>query len=368
VGISEIRKSKAGTPPIVSKIDRTQRRPAKATMLRGHPLRVSATEFARRRFLHLAAGAASLPAVLRDARAQSYPARPITMIVPFASGGPTDVVGRVVAERISKHLGQPVIVENVSGADGRIGTGRAVHARPDGYTIEVGQLATHILNGALYSLPYDVLNDFAPISPLATGLVVLFARKTMPAKDLNELIAWLKANPNRASVGINSASQRVITAFFQKETGTQLTLVPYRGFTPAIQDLVAGQIDLLFEQPAGLSLVRAGSIKAYAVTSDTRLALAPDIPTFAEMGRPALSSSFWLGLFAPRGTPTDIIGKLNAAAGEALSDPTVRSRFVDMGLEIFPRERQTPEGLRALVKADVEKWWPLIKEFGIKAE
>ena len=190
----------------------------------------------------------------------------------------------------------------------------------------------------------------------------------MPGKDVSELIAWLKANPNKASAGINSGSTHLLMALFQKETATRFAFVPYRGGAPAIQDLVAGQIDLGFYLPFQLQLVRAGSIKAYAVTGDTRLVLAPDIPTFAEMGLPALSLSTWNGLFAPKGTPTDIVGKLNAAAVEALADPAVRSRLVDLGNEIFPRERQTPEALGALVKADAEKWWPFIRELGIKAE
>jgi tripartite-type tricarboxylate transporter receptor subunit TctC len=281
-------------------------------------------KLARRKFLHLAACAAALPAVSRVAKAQTYPSRPITMIVPFAAGGLTDVVGRIVAERMVKSLGQPIVIENVTGADGSIGVGRAARARPDGYTTDLANVNTHVLNGALYSLPYDVLNDFAPLSPLVTLPFVLYARKTMAAKDLNELIAWLKANPNRASVGIAAPVARVITAFFQKETGTPLTVVPYRGFTPAMQDLVAGQIDLLFDAPNGLSLVQAGSIKAYAVTSDTRLTLAPDIPTVSELGLPALSFPNWFGLFAPRGTPRNMISKLNAAAVEALADPTVQ--------------------------------------------
>jgi tripartite-type tricarboxylate transporter receptor subunit TctC len=322
----------------------------------------------RRQFLNLAVSAAALPVVSRVAMAQTYPTRPITMIVPAPAGGLTDVVGRVVAERMVKSLGQPIIIENVSGADGSIGVGRAARARPDGYTIDLGNNGTHILNGALYSLTYDVLNDFAPIAPLVTSTFVLFAQKTMPAKDLNELIAWLKANPNRASMGTASAVARVVTAFFQKETGTQLTVVPYRGFTPSMQDLIAGQIDLLFEAPNGLSLVQAGSVKAYAVTSDTRLTLAPDIPTVSELGLPALSFPNWFGLFAPSRTPKDMIGKLNAAAVGALTDPTVKSRLADLGADIFPRERQTPETLGAMVKADAEKWWPIIKELGIRAE
>jgi tripartite-type tricarboxylate transporter receptor subunit TctC len=190
----------------------------------------------------------------------------------------------------------------------------------------------------------------------------------MPAKDLNELIAWLKANPNKASAGVAAASHRLNSAFFQKETGTQYTLVPYRGIAPAFQDLLAGQIDLLFGPPDLLPLVRAGSIKAYAITSDTRLALAPDLPTFGEMGWPRVSYSGWYALFAPRGTPKEIIDRLNMTAVQALAEPALRSRLFDLGVEIFQREQQTPEVLGALVKADAEKWWPLIKEFGIKPE
>jgi len=225
-----------------------------------------------------------------------------------------------------------------------------------------------MVNGALYSLPYDVLTDFAPISPLAASPYVLFARKAMPAKDLKELVAWLKANPNKASAGIGSASARLVTAVFQKETGTRFAFVPYRGAAPAIQDLAAGQIDLLAKSPDWLPMVRAGSIKAYAVTSDTRFALAPDIPTFAEMGLPAISWSIWYGLFAPKGAPRDIVDRLNAAAVEALANPAVRSRLADLGVEIFPREQQTPEALGALQKAQIKKWWPLIKELGINVE
>jgi tripartite-type tricarboxylate transporter receptor subunit TctC len=322
----------------------------------------------RRQFIAGLGSAASLSATTRIAMAQTYPTRPITMIVPSAAGASIDTIGRIVAERMQRALGQPVIVENVSGADGSIGVGRAVRARPDGYTLDLGFLGGHALNGAFYSLPYDVLNDFSAISPLVTTSDILFARKTMPAKDLNDLIAWLKANPNKASVGITAVGPRLVAAIFHKETGTDFSLVPYRGIAPAMQDLAAGQIDLLIGTPDQLPLMRAGSIKAYAVTSVSRLALAPDIPTFAEIGLSALLWSPWYGLFAPKGTPSDMVAKLNAAAVEALADPAVRRRFVDLGLEVFPPERQTPEVLGAPVKADAEKWWPIIKEFGIKAE
>jgi tripartite-type tricarboxylate transporter receptor subunit TctC len=321
----------------------------------------------RRRFLHLAAGVAALPVVPRIAAGQTtYPTRPITMIVPAAAGGTLDFAGRVLAKRMSGSLGQPIIIENVSGADGSIGAGRTARARPDGYTIDIGYLGNHVLNGAFYSLQYDVLNDFAPILPLRTGALILFARKTMAAKDLSELVAWLKAN--KASAGVSAVDFRLVTTFFQKQTRTQFTLVPYRGGAPKMQDLVAGQIDLSFSGTFDLPQARAGNIKAYAVTSDTRLALAPDLPTFAEMGLPALSYSGWNGLFAPKSTPREIIDKLNAAAVEALADPAVRSRLIEFGAEIFPRKQQTPEALSALQKADAAKWWPLIKEFGIKAD
>jgi tripartite-type tricarboxylate transporter receptor subunit TctC len=323
----------------------------------------------RRKFLRLAAAAAALQAIASIASAETYPTRPITMIVPFPAGGSTDALGRVIADRMKVSLKQSVIIENVSGADGSIGTGRVARAKPDGYTIELGLRGTHVLNGAFYSLSFDVLNDFAPILPLVTTPVVLLARETLPANDLRELIAWLRANPGKATMGMYTIGSRIMIAAFQKETVTRLTLVPYRGTAPAIQDLMAGQIDLVLDSPVQLPLVRAGSIKAYAVTSDTRLALAPDIPTVREMGLPALSSfTAWLGLFAPRSTPKDIIGKLNGAAVETLSDPAVRSRLTEFGMDIFPREKQTPEALGALVKADAEKWLPIIKELAIKGE
>jgi tripartite-type tricarboxylate transporter receptor subunit TctC len=320
----------------------------------------------RREFLQLAAGAVALRVLSGIARAQTYPTRPITMIVPAAAGSATDLTGRLVAERMRASLGQPIIIENLGGADGSIGAGRAARARPDGYTIDIGFQGNHVLNGAFYSLPYDVLKDFAPISPLVRSSLVLFARKTMPAKNLNELIAWLKAN--KASAGVTAVGPRLVAAFFQKETGTQFTLVPYRGNAPAAQDLAAGQIDLWFGGPEQLPLMRAGSIKAYAVTSDKRLAVASNIPTFAEMGLPTLSFSNWSGLFAPKGTPKDTIERLNGAAVEALADAAVRSRLAELGYQAFPRDQQTPEALGALAKADAEKWWPIIKAAGIKAD
>jgi tripartite-type tricarboxylate transporter receptor subunit TctC len=327
-----------------------------------------AMKLARRKFLHLAAGAVALSVAARVAAAQTYPTRPITMIVPYPGGAPIDVIGRVLAERMRPSLGQPVIIENVSGADGSIGTGRAARARADGYTIDLGAMATHVMNGAFYSLQYDPLNDFAPITPLVTFPFILFARKTMVPNDLRELIAWLVANRNRGSVAFTNSGIRLLASFFQRETNTRLTLVPYRGLPAAAQDLAAGQVDLLFGTPDQLPLMRAGSIKAYAITGSTRLAIAPEIPTFAETGLPTISYAEWIGLFALKGTPRDILDRLHATAIEVLADPAVRSRFIDLGFEVFPPERQIPETLSAMMKSDAEKWWPLVKEFGIKAE
>jgi tripartite-type tricarboxylate transporter receptor subunit TctC len=241
---------------------------------------------------------------------------------------------------------------------------RVARARPDGYTINLGYIGTQVFNGAYYSLPYDVLNDFAPVSPVVTAPVLLFARNG----NLTELIAWLKANPNRASAGRATLPYHLVAALFQKETGKQFAIIPYRGGAPAVQDLLAGQIDLVISTPDKLSFVKAARIKALAVTSDTRLAVAPDVPTFAEMELPALTYSHWFGLFAPKGTAAEIIGALNAAATEALADPIAQSRLADLGFAIFPREQQTPARLAAVQKGDAERWWPLIKEFGIKAE
>jgi tripartite-type tricarboxylate transporter receptor subunit TctC len=288
------------------------------------------------------------------------------MIVPFPAGAAMDVIGRLVAERMRSTLGQPIIIENVSGADGSVGTGRAARARPDGYSINLGAKATHVMNAGFYSLQYDTLADFVPVAPLVMFGFLLFARQTMPAKDLTELVAWMRANPNRASTAFTNVGTRLLSAFFQKETRTQFTLVPYRGLPAAVQDLAAGQVDLLFGTPDQLPLTRAGSIKAYAVTSEIRLAIAPDVPTFLEMGLPTLSHTDWFGLFAPKGTPKDIVARLHATILEALADPTLRSRLLELGFEVFPRDKQNPEAFAAMMRADVDKWWPIIKESGIR--
>ena len=325
----------------------------------------------RRRFLHLAAGVAALPAVSRIATAQSYPSRPITLIVPFPPGGLTDVVGRLMAEGMRTLLGQTIVIENVGGATGSIGTGRVARATPDGYTLTVGIWNTHVANGAVYPLQYDIVNDFEPIALLADAPLVLLGKKALPANDFKELIAWLKANPDKASLGTTGAGGPVhlLGVLLQKETGARFGLVPYRGAGPMVQDLVAGQIDMTIANTAtSLPHVRAGKIKAFAVTAKSRVAIAPEIPSIDEAGLRALEFSLWAGLFAPKGTPKEIIGKVNAAAVSTLADPATRQKLVDQGFVIPPREQQTPEALAAYQKAEIEKWWPIIKAAGIKAE
>jgi len=325
----------------------------------------------RRKFLHLAAGAAALPAVSRIARAQAYPSRPITMVVPFPAGGATDAIARPLAERMRGSLGQPIIIENIGGANGTIGVGRVARAAPDGYTVGVGAWSTHVANGALYALAYDVLNDFAPISPVTSQDYLIVAKKTFPADDLRGLIAWLKANPDKASAatqGVGGTSH-ISGILFQNVTGTRFQFVPYRGGAPAMQDLVAGQVDFMIASPGdALEQVRAGRIKAFAITAKSRLAAAPEIPTIDEAGLAGLYFSIWFALWAPKRTPREIVIKLNAAVVDALADASVRRRLANLGQEIFPRDQQTPEALGAMQRAETEKWWPIIKAANIKPE
>jgi len=319
----------------------------------------------------LAAVLAAIVAGIGSASAEIYPSRPITMIVPFAVGGPNDTIARIMAERMRASLGQPVIVENVGGAAGTIGVGRVARAPGDGYTLSFGSLSSHVLNGAIYPLPYDLLSDLEPISLVADGPQVIVASKAVPARNLRELIAWLKANPNKASEGhpgLGSAAH-LAGILLQKETGTRFQLVPYRGAGPAFQDVIAGQIDMTMTSAATcLPQVRAGTVKALAVMGKSRLAAAPDIPTVDEAGLPGLYSSIWFGIWAPKGTPSDLIARLNGAVIDALADPTVRQRLADLGQEIPPREQQTPQALRAHQRAEIEKWWPIVKAANVKAD
>lgn len=310
-------------------------------------------------------------AAVSGATAQTYPSRPVTVIVPFAAGGVTDIVARIVSERMNKALGQSVIIENVSGAGGTIGVTRLFRAAPDGYTLVVGQWTSHVGAGAMYPVPFDYLNDFEPVSMLSIAPLWIIGRSNLPAKDLRELIAWLKANPDKASAattGLGSGIHMCLV-YFQNMTGTKFPLAPYRGAAPLMQDMLAGQIDLSCPE-AGQTLpqYRAGSIKAYAVLTQKRWFAAPDVPTIDEAGVPGLHFPFWHAIWAPKGTPKDVIAKLNAAVVETLADPGVRQRFNELGHEIAPREQQSPAALAAYHKAEIEKWWPIIKAANIKLE
>ena len=322
----------------------------------------------RRRFLHLAAGAAAVPAVTRFAWAQAYPTRQITLVVPFPPGGSTDVAARIVAENMRPILGQPVIIENIGGAGGSIAVGRVARARPDGYTIDIGQWDTHVGN-IIYNLNYDLQKDFEPVGLISVNPQLLVGRKNLPGNDLKGLVAWMKANPGETKFVNQNAAGQVSGLLLQQLTDTKVNFIPYRGAGPAMTDLVSGQVDLLVVQGAvALPQVRGGTIKAIANLSPQRSASMPDIPTSGEGGVPGWYMSGWFGFFAPKGTPKDVIAKLNGALVEALADPAVKARFTELGLDVASREQQTPEGLAAFHKAEIEKWWPIIKATKIKGE
>jgi tripartite-type tricarboxylate transporter receptor subunit TctC len=328
-------------------------------------------KLSRRKFLHLAAGAAALPTFSRIARAQAYPTQPITLVAPFPAGGPVDTIARILGDHMRDSLGQPLIVEDVPGAAGSIGVGRVARAAPDGYTLSVGQWSTHVANAAIYKLPYDTLGDFQPIALLSSNPGLIVGRKSLPANDLKELIAWLKANPEKATQGTPGVGGfgHIGGVFFQKVTGTKYQFVPYRGAAPMMQDLLAGRVDMLIDTPTtSIPQIRSGAIKGFAVMSKTRLAALPDLPTVDEAGAPGLYLLQWNAVWAPKGTPGDIVMKLNKAVVRAMADPSVRQRLADLGQEIYPPELQTPEALAAFQKAEMEKWGPIITAANIKVE
>jgi tripartite-type tricarboxylate transporter receptor subunit TctC len=308
---------------------------------------------------------------LGGALGQSFPARPVTIVVPFAPGGPTDTIARIVGQGMGAALGQSVLVENTAGAAGTIGVGRVARAAPDGYTIVLGHWSTFVVNAAVYRLPYDVVGDFEPLALVADNPLLIVSRKGVPAKNLGELTTWVKTNQEHITEGTSGvgSAAHVGGLYFQKLTGTKFQFVPYRGAGPVMQDLLAGQIDLTIDMSANsLPQVRSGQIQAYAVTAKTRIASAPDIPTVDEAGLPNFYISVWFGLWAPKGTPNDVVARLSGAIQTALASPALQRRMAELGVDLPPREEQTPEGLRTYHEAELKKWIPLIKAANIKAE
>ncbi|MBI5263198.1 MAG: tripartite tricarboxylate transporter substrate binding protein BugD [Bradyrhizobium sp.] len=308
---------------------------------------------------------------LTGALADDFPSRSITIIVPFSAGGPSDAMARILAERMKTSLGQSVLVENVTGAGGSIGVGRAVHSPADGYTISFGHLGTHVANGAVYNLNYDLVADLEPVVLLPSNPMIIVSKKAVPATSLKELLGWLRARPTSATAGTAGAGSgsHIAAVYFENVTGIKLQYVPYRGTGPALNDLVAGQIDLIVDQTSNsINQVRAGTIRAYAITDSKRVQSAPEILTTDEAGLAGFHMTLWSGMWVPKGTPKEIIGKLNAAAVEALNDPGVRKQFENLGLEMPPKDLLTPEALGSKQKAEIAKWWPMIKAADIKVD
>jgi tripartite-type tricarboxylate transporter receptor subunit TctC len=321
------------------------------------------------RHIMAAAFLATLTAAISPAWADSYPSRPVTVIVPFAAGGPTDVLTRIITDKMQAPLGQPIVVEDVSGAGGGIGVGRVAHASPDGYTLSIGNNGSNLLTGALYSLNFDVIKDFAPVALLTTNPQIVVSRKTIPAANLKELLAWLKDNQKTVSVGLGGPVAQVNVISFETMTSMQFQLVPYRGAAPAMQDLIAGHIDFMVDQLSNsVPQIKADTIRAYAVAASTRSPAVPDIPTTDEAGLPGFYGALWHGLWAPKGTPPEVIAKLDAAVKQALADPTVKGRLADLGQEIVPVEQQNPAALGAYQQAEMDKWYPIVKAANMKGE
>jgi len=305
------------------------------------------------------------------ARAETYPSHPITIIVPFSAGGPTDAMARILGEHMQRTLGQAILIENVTGAGGSLGVGRVVRAPADGYTISIGHLGTHVANGAVYKLGYDLVTDLAPVVMLPSNPMVIVSRNTIPAKTLPELLAWLKAKPAPPTAGTAGAGSgtHIAGLYFENTTGIKLQYVPYRGTAPALTDLVAGQIDLIIDQTSNsISQIRAGTIRAYAVTDDKRVGSAPEIPSTDEAGLKGFHMTLWSGLWVPKDTPKDIVTKLNAAAVDAMNDSAVRDKFEKLGLEMPPQDQLSPTALGAWQKSEIAKWWPMIKAADVKVE
>jgi len=305
------------------------------------------------------------------ALAENFPSHPITIVVPFSAGGPSDAMARILAERMKVTLGETLLVENVTGAGGSIGVGRAVRSPPDGYTISFGHLGTHVANGAIYKLGYDLIADLEPVALLPSNPMIVVSKNAVPAKSLKELLEWLKSRPTPATAGTAGAGSgaHIAGLYFENVTGIKLQYVPYRGTAPALNDLVAGQIDIIIDQTSNsINQVRGGNIRAYAITADKRIESAPDVPTVDEAGLPGFHMTLWSGLWVPKGTPKDIVDKLNAAAVDALNDPAVRKQLENLGLQMPPKDQLTPQALGAWQKAEIAKWWPVIKAANVKVD
>jgi tripartite-type tricarboxylate transporter receptor subunit TctC len=312
----------------------------------------------------IVAAALALLAFAGPATADDYPSRTITIVVPFSTGGPSDALARILAKFMETKLGKSVVIENVTGAAGSIGVGRVVRSPPDGYTVSFGHLGTHVANGAIYKLGYDLVTDLDPVVLLPSNPMIIVSKNAVPAKSLKELIDWIKARPAPATAGTAGAGSgsHIAGVYFENVTGVKLQFVPYRGTAPAMNDLIAGQIDLIVDQLSNsIAQVRAGTIRGYAVTDTARAQSAPDIPTAEEAGVKGFNMTLWSGLWVPKGTPKEIIAKLNAAAVEAMKDPGVRKQLENQGLQVPPADKLTPEALGAWQKAEIAKWWPMIK-------